>query len=311
MPEPQSTPGSAAPLTDTHLHVWDLSGGPYGVSYPWLTSGPLHRTHTLEEARPQMAAAGVERAVLVQASDQLAETDELLRVARAARGAVAPVGRGPAERVTEPLEVAVVGWLPLADAAATERELEQREASELVGVRHLIHDEEDTRWMLRPDVAAGMAVLESHGLTFDAVAQRPDLLAQVPEVAARRPGLQIVLDHLGKPPICAGWTSEEAEIWRSQIRQVAERPNVAAKFSGLATISPASADWGPYLEHVLTSFGADRIMVGSDWPVSTLACDYIEVMTAQYALLAELSAVEQRGICHENAARIYGLAPAG
>lgn len=309
MPEPQSTPGSAAPLTDTHLHVWDLSGGPYGVSYPWLTSGPLRRTHTWAEVQPQLCAAGVERVVLVQASDQLAETDELLRVAREARRPAA--GHGGASPVSaEPVEVAVVGWLPLADAAAVEREIDRRPATELVGVRHLIHDEPDDRWMLRSDVAAGMAVLEAQGLAFDAVAERPDLLAQLPEVATRHPGLPIVLDHLGKPPITAGWGSEEAALWRAQIRQVAAHPQVAAKFSGLATITAEAQEWRPYLDHALESFGTGRLMLGSDWPVSTLAGEYADIMGAQVSLLAELSEREQRAIGHENAHRIYRLAPA-
>ena len=97
------------PLIDTHVHVWDLTGGPYGVTYPWLTPdfGPLYATHTLDQVLPDMAGLGVTGLVLVQASDSLAETDELLRVA-----------------ATSPLPTAVVGWLPLADAAAAERELD-------------------------------------------------------------------------------------------------------------------------------------------------------------------------------------------
>ena len=219
-------------LIDTHVHVWDLGANPFGVDYPWLTSdlGPLYRTYALTDVRKDMDAAGVYGVVLVQASDSLAETEALLAAAGAS---VAVDPRRP---------VRVVGWLPLADAKATELELERRSGSDtLVGVRHLIHDEPDREWLLRPDVADGMRVLERAGLTFDAVAERPDLMAQVPVVAERHAGLTVVLDHLGKPPI-ASRDVVRRTAWERLIRSCGSVPDVVAKISGLNTASPSGLD---------------------------------------------------------------------
>ncbi len=280
------------PLVDTHVHVWDLTGGPFGVTYPWLTSGPLHRTHTLAEVAPAMREVGVDALVLVQASDSLAETDELLRVAADA-----------------PVPATVVGWLPLDDADACRAALDARPDRRLVGVRHLIHDEPDREWMLRPEVAAGMAVLEAAGLVFDAVAERPDLVAQLPTVARRHPGLTVVLDHLGKPPVASGWTSEESRAWARQLREVAAHPSVVAKVSGLGTVSApgwSSADWAPYVEHALECFGAGRLMLGSDWPVCTLADDYVSVMGGLLDVVSAATTDERDLVLAGTARRVYG-----
>ncbi|GAA2725234.1 amidohydrolase family protein [Cellulomonas aerilata] len=282
----------APTLVDTHVHVWDVTGGPSGVTYPWLTSGPLHRTHTLAEVEPAMREVGVDAVVLVQASDSLAETDELLRVARRAG-----------------LPASVVGWLPLADPDGCRRELERRTDPRLVGVRHLIHDEADPQWMLRPDVAAGMRVLDEAGLTFDAVAERPDLLAQVPVVARRHPNLTIVLDHLGKPPVRSGWAGEAAQRWAQQLRDVAAAPSTVAKMSGLELAwggAGAQEAVRPFLQHALDCFGSDRLMLGSDWPVSTLRGDYADVMGGLRAALDRLTPQEQTAIRSGTAQRVYG-----
>jgi L-fuconolactonase len=278
-------------LVDTHVHVWDLDGGPFAVTYPWLTDGPLHRTYRLAEIESTMSATGVTAVVLVQASDSLAETDELLRVASEAS-----------------VPVAVVGWLPLADPGATAREIARRSTSRLVGVRHLIHDEPDTTWMLRPDVSEGLTVLAAAGLTFDAVAERPDLLEQVPQVAARHPDLTIVVDHIGKPPVRSGWGSTAARRWAGLLADVAECPTVVAKLSGLATVSAPDwsvEDWRPFVEHAFECFGSQRLMLGSDWPVSTLNGTYAGVMNALLAVLDALPPRDRDRVAALTARAVY------
>lgn len=212
-----STAANPAPaFIDTHVHVWDLDGGgPFGVSYPWLGDHLplLNRTYRLDELNPELDAAGVDAIVLVQAADSLAETDELLRVTAGS-----------------PRPARVTGWLPLNDAGATAAALRARsDADALVAVRHLIHDEPDPEWLLRTDVAAGMQVLADAGLAFEAVAEREDLLAQVPTVARRHPNLTVVLDHLGKPPLTG-----DLGRWRELLAAAAAEPNVVAKLSGSA-----------------------------------------------------------------------------
>lgn len=284
-------PGNAPQLIDSHVHVWDLDGGgPFGVRYPWL--GPelptLNRTFRLDELAPQLTAAGIDGLVLVQAADSAAETAELLRVA-----------------AESPVPARVVGWLPLADPDATALALQElRDPTALTGVRHLIHDEPDPRWLLRDDVAAGLRLLGEAGLTFDAVAERPDLLALVPVIARRHPDLTIVLDHLGKPDIAgSGW-----QPWAELITGAAAEPNVVAKISGLGTVSAAgwtAEQWRPYVDHAVQSFGADRLMLGGDWPVATLAGDYRRTWAATLAVIDGLAPAEQAAVRGGTARRVY------
>ena len=283
-------------LIDAHVHVWDVGMNSFGVDYPWLTIDlpPLFRTYTLTEVRAEMDACGVSGVVLVQASDSMAETDALLSAAEAA----AP--HRP---------VRVVGWFPLADAAACEEEsVRLAGRTELVGVRHLIHDEPDREWMLRPDVAAGMRVLERRGLSFDAVAERPDLLAQVPVVANRHPGMTVVLDHLGKPPIAAGSAADRAD-WARLIRQCAAEPGVVAKISGLNTASApgwTADDWRPYVDIALDAFGPGRLMIGSDWPVALRqAHSYGSVVAALLQVLDGLTPGERDQVLLGTPRRVY------
>jgi L-fuconolactonase len=283
-------------MIDTHVHIWDLATNPFGVEYPWLTAdlAPLFRTYTLAEIVPEMQVGGVSGVVLVQASDSTAETDALLAAAQAA---------------SDELAVHVVGWFPLPDASACESEWARLAGRpDLVGVRHLIHDEPDREWMLRPDVAAGMRVLERHGLSFDAVAERPDLLAQVPVVARRHPEMSVVLDHLGKPPIAAGSAAERAD-WARLIRACAAEPGVVAKVSELNTASSpgwTAQDWQPYVDIALEAFGPDRLMIGSDWPVALLrAGSYGEVLAALQRVLEGLTVQERHQVLQGTAQRVY------
>ncbi|WP_129336301.1 amidohydrolase family protein [Cellulomonas endophytica] len=290
---PDDAPAPDEPLVDTHVHVWDLDGDPPTVTYPWLTSGPLHRTHALAEVAPAMRAAGVGALVLVQAADSLTETDALLGVA-----------------ASSPLSATVVGWLPLADADACRRRLDASDAPALVGVRHLVHDEPDPGWLLRADVDAGLFVLERAGLVLDVPAERPDLLDVLPVLADRHPGLVVVLDHLGKPPVTSGWGSEAARLWARQVAEVARRPTTVAKLSGLELARPDGSTAGdddvrPFVEHALACFGSDRMLLGGDWPVSTLQADYATVMGRLSRIADALSPDERADLRHRTARRVY------
>jgi len=289
--EPAAGVASAAKLIDTHVHVWDLDGGgPFGVRYPWL--GPLlptlNRSYRLAELTPELTAVGVDGLVLVQAADSEAETAELLRVAAAS-----------------PVDARVVGWLPLADPDATAVALQRfHRSTALVGVRHLIHDDPDPQWLLRPDVRSGMDLIAAAGLVFDAVAQRNELLGQLPELARRHPTLTIVLDHLGKPGIATGgW-----QPWADLIALAAGEPNVVAKISGLGTVSGAdwtAADWRRYVDHALTVFGPARLMLGGDWPVALQAGSYQQTWAVTLDAIDALSPAEQAAVRAGTARRIY------
>jgi len=281
------------PIIDTHVHIWDPAGGPFAVEYPWLTAdlADLYRPFDLADLDRQLDAAAVDIAgyVLVQASDSEAETSALLA---AAAGATRPT--------------TVVGWLPLADPSATAAALKRLQGSALVGVRHLIHDEPDLSWLLRADVAAGMDLLVEANLTFDAVAERPELLAQVPTVARRHPDLTIVVDHLGKPP----FDTDGYRRWADLLSACAAEPGVVAKISGLATIDAdhrTAESWQVAVDHALTVFGPSRLMVGSDWPISATAGGIGAIWDETLLCLADLDPADRALVLTGNARRIYRL----
>jgi L-fuconolactonase len=291
------------PAVDTHVHLWHLEqDGPHGhppIAYSWL--GPslplLNRSYPIEELRPQLQTAGVSGVVLVQASTDPAEIGLLLATA------------GHLD-----LPARVIGWLPLADREATIALLANLaqircgvDGKDLLsGARHPIHDDPDPRWMLRADVARGLDLLVEQGLIWEAVAERLDLLDLVPQVARRHPGLTIVLDHLGKPPIAGG----DMERWRDLLAAAAAEPSVLAKISGLGTVSPPGWDtttWQPVVDHALAMFGPDRLMLGGDWPVALLAGDYQRTWSTTIDSIAGLDTVQRAAIRSENAVRVYGF----
>ncbi|MEU4832897.1 amidohydrolase family protein [Streptosporangium sp. NPDC023615] len=276
-------------VVDAHQHFWNLETG----SYPWLTpeAGPIHRTFTPEELLPQLAAAGVERTVLVQAADTYADTDAMLAQADA-----------------HDFVAAVVGWVPLhrPDEAAEALERYRRHPG-FAGVRHLIHDDPDPDWLIREPVVEGLGLLAAAGLPFDVVAVLPRHLEHVPVLAERVPGLRLVIDHLAKPPIREkGW-----EPWASLITRAAEHPGVYAKVSGLNTAADAETwtaeDLRPYVDHALEVFGPDRLMFGSDWPVAVLAGDYAKVWRETGVLLAGLTEADRAAVLGGTATRFYGI----
>lgn len=281
------------PMTvDSHVHVWRIDGGIFNVEYDWLTetSDVLYRNYTLADVRPELAEHGVGAVVLVQASDSLAENRALLAAAAAA-----------------PHPVAVVGWLPLHRPDVVAAELPSlRARPEFVGVRHMIHRDPDPKWLLRPEVSDSLAVLAQAGLVFDAVAERPDLLAQVPRIAREHPDLTVVLDHLGKPPIATGgW-----QPWADLLAEAAAQPNVVAKISGLATVSGAeisSPRWQPYVDQALAVFGPGRLMVGGDWPFTLTAASYRTVWHTTMGTLAHLTPADRVQILTEVPRRTYRL----
>lgn len=281
------------PMTvDAHVHVWRIDGGQFGVEYDWLTetSDVLYRNYALPDVSPEFAEHDIGALVLVQAADSLAENDALLAAAAAT-----------------PYPAAVVGWLPLHRPDLVAAELRRLRAHpEFVGARHMIHRDPDPQWLLRPAVSEGLALLAEAGLVFDAVAERPDLLAQVPVIARAHPDLTIVLDHLGKPPIATGgW-----QPWADLLAEAAAAPNVVAKISGLATVSGveiSAARWQPYVEHALTVFGPGRLMVGGDWPFTLTAASFRTVWQTTLATLAELDPADRAQILTEVAWRTYQL----
>ncbi|GAB3123391.1 amidohydrolase family protein [Glaciibacter psychrotolerans] len=275
-------------MIDSHLHLWK----PAERAYSWIPAGTvLDDEFGPERARPELQAAGVDGAVLVQAADSYEDTFYMLSVA-----------------AKHPEIAGVVGWVPLDRPAEAEAALELfRHSPVFAGVRNLTHDYADELWIMQPAVTETLELLVRHRLTLDVVCTTPQHLDNVAALAMRHPQLTIVLDHLANP----GIADEAWEPWADQMAAVAAHPNVIVKYSGVTTSLAGrvwtAASWQRYLDHVLAAFGADRIMMGSDWPVSLLGGDYQQVWAAQLDGLAGLTDAERRAITHDTAARTYAL----
>ena len=277
---------------DAHVHLWQLSVR----DQPWTAGLPLlRRDFTLDDLRPQLAAAGMRAAVLVQTVPVAAETPEMLALADSAN------------------EIAgVVGWVDLraADVAARLAALmEGPGGGWLAGIRHGVQDEHDPDWLLWPEVLRGLQAVADAGLVYDLLV-RSDQLLMAAHAARRQPGLRFVLDHAGKPPIASG----AIDPWRLHVDELACCPNVAVKLSGLLTEAGPGVDattLRPYSDHLLGAFGPGRMMFGSDWPVSSLRAGYARVASLTAELLGGLSGEERDSVFGATAAAWYGFGAAG
>ena len=174
------------------------------------------------------------------------------------------------------------------------------------GVRHLVESEPADDWLTQPRVLDGLKVLAAHGLAYDLLVHTRHL-KYVPTVAEHCPDLRLVVDHMAKPPIASG----EIKEWAHELKAVAQIPGIHCKLSGLVTeadhAARTTADLTPYAEYALDWFGAERMMIGSDWPVCLLAATYEEALEAYQELLARLNDRERQGILAGNAASFYRL----
>ncbi len=259
-------------LIDTHQHYWRYAAAEYG----WIDGrmAALRRDFLPGDARGAMAAANVDAAIAVQARQTPEETAWLLTLAE-----------------QHPFIAGVIGWVDLQDPRV-EADIERLAGHpRLLGVRHIVQAEADG-FLERPAFLRGIAVLERHALTYDILVYARQLPAAL-RFARAFPRQRFVLDHLGKPEVAAG----EFQQWRRHFGLLAALPNVCCKMSGLVT----EADWAawtpgqlrPYLDAALAAFGPARLMIGSDWPVCTLAGAYADVVGATLEAIGEYSTAEQ------------------
>ncbi|WP_022910290.1 amidohydrolase family protein [Aestuariimicrobium kwangyangense] len=289
-------------VVDSHLHLWDLgrrTTDPH--AYPWLTPdwADLHRDHLPDEARTVLDAAGVDQVVLVQAEDSTAETDLLLEWAD-----------------QHPWIVGVVGWLPLLDPAATAEELARLAHRPLVGVRHLVHDDPDAEFLDHDQVRASLSLVAAAGLPLDVPDAWPRHLDQLTRLASDLPALTVVVDHLAKPPRSVADARRAMASWQEFLATAAALPNVVAKVSGLqaAGASPGTRaplttdDLTPVLDTALELFGSNRLMYGSDWPMTTrFDGGYAPHLEAIRGWAGTLSSAQQDDLWHATACRVYRL----
>jgi L-fuconolactonase len=272
---------------DAHQHFWHYDP----VEYDWIegTMAPLQRDFLPTDLEPELRRAGFDACVAVQARQTLEETRWLLDLA---------------DQYT--FIAGVVGWIDL-QAADVRAQLEPfLGRPKLVGLRHVVQAEPDERFLLRPAFLRGVAALRDLGMAYDILIY-PRHLPVAVEFAQRLEGQRLVLDHLGKPDIRGG----EIQEWRRHLRALAAGGHVMAKLSGLVT----EADWRawtpdqvrPYLDVAFECFGYERLMVGSDWPVCTVAADYGRTMRLVTDYLRDRPSLEQDAVLGGNAKRLWRL----
>jgi L-fuconolactonase len=272
---------------DTHQHFWRYEA----EKYAWISDelGALRRDYAPADLEPELRAAGIAGTIAVEARGHLEETENLLSIAE-----VTPFVRG------------VVGWLPLTDAAVGGLLERYAARPQLRGLRHWLGSSADLDYMFGADLQRGLGLLGPTGLSFDLMLWPPQL-ASAPALVDRFPNQVFVLDHFAKPYIRA----RQLEPWRTQLRELARRPNVYCKVSGLGTEADwqawQPADLAPYLDAALESFTPRRLMFGSDWPVCTLATSYARWAETIAAWARALGAGERERIFGGTALEVYRL----
>ena len=272
---------------DAHQHFWRYDAAEYG----WIdeSMAALRRDFMPRDLEPMLRSAGFDACVAVQARQTLEETRWLLSLADA-----------------HPFIAGVVGWVDL-QADDVRLQLERFAAHpKMVGVRHIVQAEADDRFLLRPEFCRGISLLHEFGLPYDILIYSRHL-AVAAEFAARFERQAFVLDHLAKPPIKGG----EIDGWARELRRLAAFPNVFGKLSGVVT----EADWRrwtpaqirPFLDIAFDCFGANRLMIGSDWPVCTLAADYARTVSVVTDYVSQLSRDERAAVLGGTAQRFWNL----
>jgi L-fuconolactonase len=269
---------------DAHHHFWKYEPAEYG----WIDDemAVIRRDFLPADLERVTADAGVDGVISVQARQTVEETAWLLELAERhdfIRG--------------------VVGWVPLVSGAVNEDLQRFASNRKLKGVRHVLQGESDD-YMLRPDFNAGVEKLHRYGLVYDILIAERQLPAAI-EFVDRHPAQTFVLDHVAKPRIRENVLSP----WREQIRELARRPNVFCKVSGMVTeadyLAWMPAQLRPYVQTVLESFGPGRLMFGSDWPVCLVACGYRRWLDVVKEFIAPLTPAERACILGETAQRVY------
>lgn len=277
---------------DSHHHLWDLSIRPQ----EWMVGDgmdPVRRNFLADDLRSAISGTGIEKTILVHATTTNDETYELLALAE-----------------SDPTIVGVVGWLQIDSPNAIadcEKYLQSPGASYLKGIRDVAQDLPDSNYLAKSQSIATVRQLGKMGLTYDILTKTPELKAAI-ELVKACPDVQFVLDHISKPYIANG----EIEPWKSLITELAAFENVSCKISGMVTEAHWDSwtvqNFAPYVDHIINSFGPQRLMFGSDWPVALLAAaSYSEVVHLAESLTANFSETENELFWLENAISAYKI----
>jgi L-fuconolactonase len=271
---------------DAHQHFWRLDRGDYGWLAPKLAS--IYCNFLPDDLAPLLERHGIEGTILVQAAPTDDETRFLLAIAE-----------------TTSFVLGVVGWTDFEapDAADVIARLAEHRA--LVGLRPMVQDIDDDDWLLRPALAPAFRALIAHGLAFDALVL-PRHLARLARLLERHDAFPVVVDHAAKPALRAD--ARSLDRWRRDLETVAAFPHAYCKLSGLLTEAPPGATAETLrgcVDHVIQTFGPERVVWGSDWPVVNLAGGYDRWRAITSTLLQALPKYAKDAILGGNALRLY------
>ncbi|TLV03629.1 amidohydrolase family protein [Dyadobacter luticola] len=273
-------------IIDSHQHFWIFDEG----RDAWITPemAAIRKNFLPEDLEPVLKSNGVDGCVAVQASESDAETEFLLQLAEA-----------------NDFIKGVVGWVDLRSPDLYAKLEKYSQFEKLKGFRHVVQGQPEG-FLLQPDFMKGVGQLVAFDFTYDILIY-PNQLKEAFNFAVRLPNVQFVLDHIAKPPI----KQKEIVTWTNDMRLLAELPNVKCKVSGMVTEADwqewERADFKPYLDVVFETFGTDRLMFGSDWPVCLVAAQYEGVKGILTDYLSMFSDSEVKKVMGENAAEFYSL----
>jgi len=272
---------------DSHQHFWKYD--PKVHSWMNADMNIIQRDFLPQDLKPLLEKAGIHGCVAVQASQTEAENDFLLSLSH-----------------QNDFIEGIVGWVDLQLKDVSGRLEFYTGHPKIKGFRHIIQDEPDIDFMLRPSFLNGISKLYEFGFTYDILIY-PKHLPNAYILAKSFPNQLFVIDHLAKPNI----KEQEIVNWRRDLKKIASLENVHCKISGMVT----EADWynwkpenfNPYIETALEAFGVGRLMYGSDWPVCTLSSPYQNTFEIAKGFFSKLSEKEQEQIFGSNATLFYKL----
>jgi L-fuconolactonase len=249
----------------------------------------LRRDFLPGDLQPELESNDVHGSVAVQARQTVEETRWLLELSE-----------------HSPWILGVVGWVDLRSPDVRSQLKVLAQNPKLVGIRHIVQSEPDSRFLMQSDFLRGVSLLEEFDLAYDILIYTKHLPVAA-EFVERFPRQRFVLDHLAKPPIKSG----DVDFWAQGIKRLAASPNVFCKLSGLVT----EADWRqwepeqiiPLLDTAFESFGPDRLMIGSDWPVCLVAASYARAFEVVKNYLLGQKREYQNAVLGGNAQRFWRL----
>jgi len=272
---------------DAHQHFWKYNSS----EYSWISDQTevLKRDFLPDNLFQELKSVNFDGSIAVQARQSLEETRWLLDIS------------GKHEFVR-----GVVGWIDLCSEDSEKQLNEFTKNRKFAGVRHVLQDEPDDRFMLSDSFMKGIDVLGRYNIVYE-ILILPKHLAVADKLVDRFPGQKFVLDHIAKPFIKEGTISP----WREEVQKLARHPNLSCKLSGMVT----EADWKgwkkedlvPYLDVVFEAFGPSRLMIGSDWPVCTVSSSFDKTMELVIDYIKNFSQTDRDMILGNNAMRIYKL----